>query len=351
VATITVRPWTAEPSASSTEWWPSSCARPTACAGTTIRAPNRRACSVARSAGSLPEIRREAEVVLDPCRRAGLAAERDRVDHLSVESLRGAVHGRGETRRPGADDDQIAERGRSATRAEPEQLRDLRVGWVPQHTFVADHDRRFGGVDAERLEQRIGFLVLLEVHPLVGHPVAGQELSQAMGAPRVARADQLHTCPDVDQDLAAREVGAQDDVAQLLVFGDQRAQPLGRHLDDLAGVADDRGQVRRRAGQQVDLAEEPMRALDGDDPVLVTVALDDHDHARLDHEEVEAGLALSKQDLAGLHLPHLPDRAKPRALLVAKPRERTVAVDRLLEAGPERFAHQACWTTNIASST
>ena len=37
------------------------------------------------------------------------------------------------------------------------------------------------------------------------------------------------------------------------------AQPVGRDLDHLAGVADDRGQVRRRAGQQVDLAEEAVR--------------------------------------------------------------------------------------------
>ena len=94
-----------------------------------------------------------------------------------------------------------------------------------------------------------------------------------------------------------------------------------------------------------------MRALDGDDAVLVPVALDDHDDARLDREEVVAGIALPKQDVAGLHLPHLADRAEPCPHLFAEPRERAVPIDRLLEAGPELLWHQAFWRTNIASST
>ena len=55
--------------------------------------------------------------------------------------------------------------------------------------------------------------------------------------------------------------------AELLVLGEQRAQPLRRHLDHLAGVAHDRGQIRRRAGDQVDVAEEAVAAVYGDDAV------------------------------------------------------------------------------------
>ena len=70
-------------------------AAPTASAGTTIRAPKRLAWIFARSASSLPEMPgREAQVVLDPRRGAGLATERDRVDRLRVEALGGAVHAR-----------------------------------------------------------------------------------------------------------------------------------------------------------------------------------------------------------------------------------------------------------------
>ena len=80
--------------------------------------------------------------------------------------------------------------------------------------------------------------------------------------------------------------------------------------------------------------------VDRDDPVLVAVALDDRDRARLDQEEVVAGVALAEQDLAGLDLPHGSDRAQPRPLLLVEPRKRAVAVDRLLEAGAERLGHQ-----------
>ena len=117
------------------------------------------------------------------------------------------------------------------------------------------------------------------------------------------------------------------------------AQPFGRDLDHLAGVAHDRAQVRRRAGQQVDLAEEPVRAVDRDDAVLVAVALHDRDRARLDQEEVVAGVALAEQDLTGRDVPHRSDRAQPRPLLVAESGKRAVTVDRLLEAGAERRVH------------
>ena len=58
--------------------------------------------------------RREAEVVLDPRRRAGLAAGRLALDHDRPQPLRRAVHGRGEARGPGADDDRVVLRGRGS---------------------------------------------------------------------------------------------------------------------------------------------------------------------------------------------------------------------------------------------
>ena len=102
---------------------------------------------------------REPEVVLDPRRRARLAAERDLVDHLRVEALRGAVHGRRQAGGTGADDHEIAHRRRGPARAEPQQLRDLGVARVAQDALAADHDRRLGGGDAERPQQPVGLLV------------------------------------------------------------------------------------------------------------------------------------------------------------------------------------------------
>ena len=84
------------------------------------------------------------------------------------------------------------------------------------------------------------------------------------------------------------------------------------------------------------------------DVVLAPEALDDRDRPRLDHEEVVAGVSGPEQDLPrrdGTDRAHL---AEPRPLLVVQPRERAVAVGRLLDAEPERLGHRI---TNATSST
>ncbi len=53
------------------------------------------------------DTRREAEVVLDPGRRAGLAAGRLPLDHDRAQALRRSVHGRGQPGGPGADDHRV----------------------------------------------------------------------------------------------------------------------------------------------------------------------------------------------------------------------------------------------------
>ena len=67
------------------------------------------------------DARREAEVVLDPRRRAGLAAGRLALDHDRPQALRRAVHGRRQPGRPGADDHRVVLRG-GRLGGEPEQL-------------------------------------------------------------------------------------------------------------------------------------------------------------------------------------------------------------------------------------
>ena len=65
--------------------------------------------------------RREAEVVLDPRRGAGLAAGRLALDHDRAQALRRAVDGRGQAGGPGADDHRVVLR-RGRLGAEAEQL-------------------------------------------------------------------------------------------------------------------------------------------------------------------------------------------------------------------------------------
>ena len=70
------------------------------------------------------DARGEAEVVLDPRRRAGLAAGRLALDHDRAQALRRPVHGGGQPRRPAADDHRVV-LGRGRLGAQPEQLGDL----------------------------------------------------------------------------------------------------------------------------------------------------------------------------------------------------------------------------------
>ena len=174
---------------------------------------------------------------------------------------------------------------------------------------------------------------------MIRHAVAGEELAEASGVRREARPDDPDAGADVDQDRAAGEVGVEDDVAELLLVGKQAAHAVHVDLDQLAGVADDRGQVHARAGEQVEIAEEAVRPLDRDDPVLCAVALDDRDRAGLDDEEVVALVALAEQHLPRLDPPNLADLTQPVAMLVAQAGERAATVGRLLHPDTQDRAH------------
>ena len=196
-----------------------------------MRAPNL-ACLERGALGQLAagDPGRKAEVVLDPRGGAGLAAERDRVDR---PACRGPPRRR--TRPPArpagprADDHQVAHRGRGAARAEPEQPRDLGVA-----TGCAARRRRRSPPASRRHRSpsacssaSASSSSSRSIH-WYGIRLRARNSRRRRVSLRVARADQLHARADVDQDRAAREVGAQDDVAQLLVVGEQCSQPLGR---------------------------------------------------------------------------------------------------------------------------
>ncbi len=75
---------------------------------------------------------RKAEVVLDPRRRARLAAERARVEHDDREPFGGGVDGGGETRGSGADDRDVVDLARVDRADEPDAARELALARVPQ---------------------------------------------------------------------------------------------------------------------------------------------------------------------------------------------------------------------------
>jgi hypothetical protein len=190
-------------------------------------------------------------------------------------------------------------------------------------------------LDGEPAEQRIRILVVIEVDPLVGHPVSRQKLPQAAGVGREARPDQLDPRSDIDQDRAARHECTEDQVAQRLVLIDDLAELVQGDLDHPACVADDPRQIEPLADEQTELTQEAVVPLDGDDLVLLPEALDDEHRSRLDDEEVGGLVSRVEQHLAGLDRAQPTELAESRELVLVKAGEGTVAVRGLLLPDPD----------------
>src|SRR5829696_9975844 len=87
------------------------------------------------------ETGREAEVVLDPRAHPGLTAWRLPFDEDGVQTLRGAVDGRGQPSRTAADDYQIVE-GAGRLGLQPNLVGDLPDRWRFQTRAVAEYQQR-----------------------------------------------------------------------------------------------------------------------------------------------------------------------------------------------------------------
>ena len=211
---------------------------------------------------------------------------------------------------------------------EADDLRELDVGRVAQHVPAApDDDRRLLGADAELAQQRLGALVLLDVDPGMRETVARAELAQPASVRREARADQLEAGAHPDQHRAADQEGTQDEIAQRLVVGDDLAQLVDGHDEDLARLDHDGGQEHRLAHEEVQLAEEAPRSVDHEQSLAGRpVGVIDRDLALEDDVEVVAAVALLEQDVAGLDLAPLALGLERGDLLLAQPRKGTVAI-------------------------
>ena len=108
-----------------------------------MRAPNLRAWVIARLVSSrAADPGREAEVVLDPPRGPGLAAEHGALDDQRVEALGGAVDGGAEAGRAAADDQQVDLLARLQLEPDPQRPRELAVARPPQLAAAGEADER-----------------------------------------------------------------------------------------------------------------------------------------------------------------------------------------------------------------
>ena len=98
---------------------------------------------------------REAEIVLDPRRRAGLAAERAAIEHDRREAFGGRIDRGGKAGRPGADDRDVVEVIGIDRPDHADAAGKLELARIAQQLPArAEHDRQLAGIDMEALDQR-----------------------------------------------------------------------------------------------------------------------------------------------------------------------------------------------------
>ena len=162
---------------------------------------------------------REAEVVLDPRRGAGLPAGGDRVERRPSPALpRRRTRRRRARPGPAPTTTRSASRRRRGRRAQADDPGQLGVargcaapGSRARSPRASRSARRRAAAAAPRPR------VLLQVDPGVRQPVAGGELAQPAGVRRVPRPDDPDAGHRADQQLPAAQEGPQDEVAQLRV--------------------------------------------------------------------------------------------------------------------------------------
>lgn len=113
-----------------------------------------------------------------------------------------------------------------------------------------DEDRGFLRGHAELREQRVGGRVGFQVQPPGRDPVPRHELAHAPDVRRIPRADDPHAAAEADQEGTTDEIGAQDEVAERGILGNQLPEPSGWHRQHFAGIGRRGGVEGALTGEQ-----------------------------------------------------------------------------------------------------
>ena len=241
---------------------------------------------------------REAEVVLDPRARPGLAARRPGLDHQRPQSLRAAVDRRRQSGRPGAEDDQV-EALAVDLGAQAQLTRDLRRRGVAHHGPRVEEDRRFLARDLQPLEHLVGLGIGVDVVPVDREEVAFEQVAHFEGAARALRRDQpQHPVALFFVPGAPRLQRAEDLFAELGPAGDHLAQLLPLEDERFGLLGGDRGADRRLAGEGGDVADVGARRGGGDVDVLARLAVDELDPPAQQDEERRVADGVLVEDVA-----------------------------------------------------
>ena len=239
---------------------------------------------------------READVVLDPGARAGLAAGRPGLGDERPQPLRAAVDGGREPGGPAAEHDEV-EALAVDLGAQAEVARDLGGRRVAQHARCADEDRRLLARDLQPVEHRRALVVGVDVVP--ARPGSG--CARAGRAPRRRAANRAGRSAAARRSPFASCHSRRAVIVRRMQLGHLR--PRGEHRPQLAALEDDHvGRLvgdalgdRRLAGEGRDVAEERAGVGLGDPDVLAGLAVEQPDAAALDDEERRVALAPARR--------------------------------------------------------
>ena len=163
-------------------------------------------------------------------------------------------------------------------------------------------------------------------------PVAGDELAQPPGVGREGRSDDAQAGAESDQPLAAQEVGPEQQVAEYRVVADQRAQAIDGNDELLTRFPHDGREQGSLPREQALLAEEPSRAVHGDQPLPRPSVVVNHGDLAVEHDmEVIVLIALAEQHLSGAGAATHSLSLQARQLILCEPRKGAVLVGRLDE--------------------
>jgi hypothetical protein len=239
----------------------------------------------------------KAEVVLDPARRSGLAAEHGALDDQGLEPLRGAVYGGPETRRAASDHRQVDLLARAELQPDPDRARELAVARVAKLDPARQpHERQLVlleiGDDRLRLRIMLAFGVAPDVRETSAPRVVDQPARRCRGPrPDDLQADALALL----EDLAPAHERVQQHVGERPVLEQQRPQLLAVDRDVAHRLRRDAIDVDGLPREQVQLAEEAPRALAGD---LVSGPVEDRRLALEDDDERIARVTDPEQELS-----------------------------------------------------
>ncbi len=288
---------------------------------------------------------REAEIIFNPRRGAGLAAERAAVEDEHGKALRAGIDRGGEPGRAGTDDHHVeqplpVERSEEADAASERIL--ARVAQeLPART--EDERQRFAR-DMETFDQGLRAIVDQRIELLIGVAVAAQEIDEPQHVPIAGRSDDSRSRAGFDQADAAQDERAHDPLAKLRLGDEQSAQPVRRDGERLdlgqRGRIDEEG----TAGELGQLAEEGA-ALVADDVTLSAgrIVLGDFNLAADDDGKARANLAHPHDGFAGREAEETTEARDPGDLGRRQPREhlrtarRDERVDRLVGHGESRL--------------